>query len=218
MCRRYADLAIGKMNAKTNLSAIVFILAGAVAACAQLTGTPDAVPLTDRQRIFSTHGFSFLPPQQSGWLEKFEKHQITFQKVTDPATVSFYTQAIEGKFPETETPSTESELVAFVRSKKDDWGPDKGLFTNQSSSIAIEESEKSCVSYRVSAHDRATKHKGHHEFLVLHTVGRFCLHPQDRTAAVDIYYSVRHIPNFDATALFDEGEAFVKSLQFQTPK
>ena len=204
-------------NAKTIIAAI-FILAGAVAACAQPTGTPGAVPLTDRQRIFSTHGFSFLPPQQSGWLEKFEKHQITFLKETDSTTVSFYTQAIEAKFSEHEAPSTENELVAFVRSRKDDWGPDKNLFTNQSSLIGIEESEKSCVSYRVSAHDRATKHKGDHEFLVLHTVGRFCLHPQNRTAAVDIFYSVRHIPNFDASALFDEGESFLKSLQFETPK
>ena len=39
------------------------------------------------ERIFSTKGFSFLPPQQSGWLEKFGENEIMFQKVTDPAVV-----------------------------------------------------------------------------------------------------------------------------------
>jgi hypothetical protein len=202
------------MHAKTKASAAVFILVGALVTCAGQNAGRDLVPLKDRQRVLSTHGFSFLPPQQSGWLEKFGKNEITYFKETDPAIVSFYTQAIEGEYPA--APSTEAELLAFVRSKKDDWGRE-GRYSDTSSSIAIEESEKSCVSYWVSAHDRAPTNKGNHEFLVLHTAGRFCLHPQTRSAGVDIFYSVRHIPNFDATALFAEGESFVKSLQFQTP-
>lgn len=203
------------MNAKTNLTAAVFMLVGALVACAGQNGGGDLVPLKDRQRVFSTHGFSFLPPQQSGWLEKFANNEITYFKEADPAVVSFYTQAIEGEYPN--APSTEAELVAFVQSKKDDWGREQDRYSNTSSSIAIEDSETSCVSYRVSAHDHAATNKGNHEFLVLHTAGRFCLHPQTRSAGVDIFYSVRHIPNFDATALVAEGESFVKSLQFQTP-
>ena len=191
------------------------MLVGAIVTCAGQNAVRDLVPLKDRQRVFSNHGFSFLPPQQSGWLEKFGESEITYFKQTDPAVVSFYMQAIEGEYPA--APSTEAQLVAFVRSKKDDWGPEEGRYSNTSSSIVIEESEKSCVSYRVSAHDRAATNKGNHEFLVLHTAGRFCLQPQTRSAAVDIFYSVRHVPNFDATALFAEGESFLKSLQLQTP-
>ena len=149
-------------------------------------------------------------------MEKFGENEITFQKVTDPAAVSFFTQAIEGAFPA--PPSTEDELIAFVRSKKEDWGPEEGRYSDRSSSIKIDAHEKSCVSYYVSAHDHHAKNKGDHEFLVLLTVGRFCLHPQNRSAATDLLYSVRHIPNFDAGALIDEGESFVKSLQFHPPK
>jgi hypothetical protein len=48
-------------------------------------------------------------------------------------------------------------------------------------------------------------------------VGRFCTHPQNSDVAVDIFYSSRHIPGYDAKDLRAEGEEFLNSLAFYTP-
>jgi hypothetical protein len=149
-------------------------------------------------------------------LEKFGETEIIFQKVTDPTAVSFFAQAIETRFSAPQ--STEDELVAFVRSRKEDWGSEGERYSDRSSTIAIEAHEKSCVSYRVSAHDHHATNKGDHPFLILLTVGRFCLHPRNRSAATDVLYSVRHGPTFDARALINEGESFLRSLQFHPPQ
>jgi hypothetical protein len=43
-------------------------------------------------------------------------------------------------------------------------------------------------------------------------------HPQNPNAAVDIFYSTRQIPEYDANGLHAEGEAFIDSLAFETPR
>jgi len=182
---------------------------------ALLTRASDFVPFQKRERVFSSYGFSFLPPQATNWRERFGQNEITYLKQTDPKTVSFYAGAIDGNLRS--TLSSKEALIAFVRSKKDNWGND-GRYSNTSSSFQIEAQQQSCVRYRTSAHDRNAKNKGSHEFLFLQVVGRFCLHPQDRTVAVDIYYSTRHVPKFDPKDLFSEGEGFLQSLQFSAQR
>ena len=73
-----------------------------------------------RQRIFSTLGFSFVAPKGPSWSEQFGKNQITYLKKTDPAVVSFYSGALEGRLQS--KLMDKDALVAFVRSKKDQWG------------------------------------------------------------------------------------------------
>ncbi|MBZ0170521.1 hypothetical protein MELA_01255 [Candidatus Methylomirabilis lanthanidiphila] len=191
--------------------ALAIVLAGfAIRASAS-----DFVPRTSRERIFSTNGFSFLPPQGSTWLEKFGKSEITYLKKTDSRMVSFYVGALEGRLRS--TLESKEALVAFVRSKKEQWG-EPGRYSDTSSSFAIEDENDSCVRYRLSASDRNAPNKGSHEFLVMRVIGRFCQHPQDKSAAVDVFYSARYVPAFDAKELFAEGEQFLQSLQFsKTP-
>ncbi len=180
-----------------------------------LPAAAEPVPLKSHQRISSTNGFSFQPPQGDNWLEEFGKNQITYLKQTDPRKVSFYVGAVEGKLRA--RPSTKEDLVAFVRSKKDVWGNDD-RYSSTSASFKVEDKNESCIRYRLSAHDRDARNKSTHDFLIMHANGRFCLHPQDRAVAVDLYYSVRHAPTFDPKALMIEGEAFVQSLKFDKPK
>jgi len=173
------------------------------------------VPLKNRERVFSTHGFSFLPPQGANWLEQFGRNEITYLKQTDPRTVSFYAGAIEGRLRS--TLSNKEALIAFVRSKKDKWGDD-GRYSKVSSSFQIEDQQVSCVRYRLSASDRNAPNRGSNAFLSMRVDGRFCLHPQDKNVAVDLYYSARHVPQFDPKDLIDEGEKFLQSLQFSIPR
>lgn len=169
---------------------------------------------SDSRRVFSTLGFSFLPPHGPDWKEQFENQQITYFKETDPGKVSFYMGALEGKLRS--KLATKDDLVAFVRAKKDQWGTD-GRYSDTSTSFSIEEGNDSCVQYRMKANDRNAKNKGDNAFLVLQAIGRFCVHPKDRSSAVDIYYSLRYAPAFDPTALIPEGETFVQSLRIEDP-
>lgn len=172
-------------------------------------------PTETRQRVVSTLGFSFVPPQGPNWSEQFGKNQSTYLKKTDPAIVSFYAGALEGKLRSQLT--DKDALVAFVRSKKDQWGNDS-RYSNISTSFQIEEKNDSCVRYRMAAHDRDAKNKGSNPFLLMQAVGRFCVHPQDRANAVDMFYSIRHVPIFDPGKLSTEGETFVQSLAFEKPR
>lgn len=192
---------------KLSAVAVATVLAG-LAAAAEV---PAPSPLKSRERVSSSDGFSFLPPQGSDWLEQFGQNEITYLKRTDPTTVSFYAGTIEGKLRA--KLSTKDALVAFVRKKKEDWGTD-GRYSDTRSSFQVEDKNDSCVRYDMSAHDHGAKNKMGHEFMVLQAIGRFCLHPQDTAVAVDIYYSIRYVPQFDPKTFIAEGEEFLHGLQF----
>lgn len=168
-----------------------------------------------RERISSSNGVSFQPPQGYEWEEHFRENEIVYLRKTDFQKVSFYVGVLEGKL-RTKLLS-DTDLLAFVRSKKNQWGTD-GRYSNISTSFEVESDNETCVHYRMLAHDFGAKNRGSEAFLVMQTNGRFCLHPQDRTSAVDIYYSVRYLPTLDPRDLVSDGEIFVRSLQFHTPK
>jgi hypothetical protein len=197
------------MNAKTMVVALMAIVTGS---CVR-ADTSELVPRS-RARIYSTLGFSFLPPPGNNWTEEFGKNQIAYSKETDPRFVTFYAGALEINL---HAPLPDKEaLTAFVKAKKDEWGTD-GRFANVSSSFLAEPQQESCVRYRMAANDRVANNRGTHEFLLLQIVGRFCTHPQNSDVAVDIFYSARHIPGYDAKDLRAEGEEFLNSLAFYTP-
>jgi hypothetical protein len=195
---------------------IVITLVSLIAGISMASESTKPYPLQNKQRVFSTDGFSFLPPQGSKWLEEFDKNQITYFKQTDLNVVSFYAGTLQGRLRS--KLSTKKALLAFIRIKKDEWGKDARYF-DTSSSFQIEDKNESCVRYQLSAHDRGAKNKAGHDFLLMHANGRFCVHPQDSSAVVDIYYSLRHIPQFNPKDLIAEGEIFLQSLQFaSSPK
>jgi hypothetical protein len=186
-------------------------LMGVTAGCMRTDASEVAPQRHDR--INSTLGFSFLPPQGEGWTEEFGKSQIMYSKKTDPTIASCFAGALEIKL---QAPLPDKKaLAAFVRTKKDEWGTD-GRFTDVTSSFLAEAQHASCVRYGMTANDHRANNRGTHEFLLMHIVGRFCTHPQNPNVAVDIFYSVRHIPGYDARSLSAEGEAFLRSLAFNS--
>jgi hypothetical protein len=149
------------------------------------------------------------------WTEVFRNNKLEYSKKTDPGVVTFLAGAMDVKL---HTPFPDREaLAAFVRAKKDDWGTD-GRYSVVSTSFLPEAQQPSCVRYRMTVHDHGANNRGSHAFLSMHIAGRFCTHPQNPNAAVDIFYSTRHIPGYDATDLHTEGEAFIDSLAFEAPR
>jgi hypothetical protein len=191
---------------------VIVGLMGFTAGCGR-TDASGAAPQRNG-RIDSTLGFSLLPPRGEGWSEEIDKGRIMYSKKTDPAVVSFFAGALEIKLQDP-LPDKET-LAAFVRTKKDEWGTD-GRYTHVSSSFLAEAQHVSCVRYEMTANDHGANNRGTHEFLLMHVVGRFCTHPRNPRTGVDIFYSARHIPDYDARSLSAEGEAFLRSLAFNTP-
>jgi hypothetical protein len=187
-------------------------LMGLMLGCGR-TDAPEPA-LQRHERVYSTVGFSFLPPPGEGWTEEFGKSRIMYSKKTDPTVVSVFAGAEEIKLP---APLADTEaLLSFVRKKKDAWGID-GRYTPVSSSFLAESQHASCVRYQMTVNDHGANNRGTHEFLLLHAVGRFCTHPRNPVIAVDIFHSTRHIPGYDASSLSAEGDAFLDSLMFNTP-
>jgi hypothetical protein len=190
-------------------AALIFLLTTAMgcARSAEEAGRSEV----GADRIHSSNGFSFLPPQGSGWTEEFGESEILYLKQTDERTVSFYAGALEGRL--VSLVDTDAALLAFVRAKKDQWGVN-GRYFDTSSSFRIEEQQSSCVRYSLAASDRGAKNREGLSFLTMQVFGRFCVHPENRTTAVDVYYSVRRPPSLDVRPFLVEGETFLDSLQF----
>ena len=187
------------------------LLAAVAAGCAPQPPETLGQSALEASRIFSPTGFSFLPPQGSSWTEKFEEQQIIYLKDTDPKVVSFYTGALQG--PLRAAPPDEETLIALVRKKKNEPGP-AGRYFDETSTFHMNEQQESCVRYALSAKDRGASNLGDHDFLIMLSVGKFCVHPENRSQAVDIYYSLRYSPGFDPQKFVAEGEKFIGSLQF----
>ncbi|MFT3805444.1 hypothetical protein [Arenimonas sp.] len=190
--------------------ALLIVLA---AGCSLLSEASPPASVQGRDRVTGANGFSFQPPTGDDWTETLEEQQVTYFKKLDPGQASLFFGAIEGPL-KSEMP-TQDSLVSFVRSRKDNWGSE-GRYTDVVASIAVEPSQPSCVRYDMIAHDHAAKNKGDLAYLVMRTVGRFCLHPDDRSVGLDIFYSVRYIPTLDPATLIAEGDAFLASVKFES--
>lgn len=183
---------------------------GILVAAAGVAWAQQPLPVLRAQvRLHSPGGFSFLPPAGPGWTEKFDSQTIRFSKTTDPAKVTFYTQAVN-LYCTLPRPGMNA-LLAFLRNEKDQWGSD-GRFKPLWSSFVPDPELATCVRYQMSANDHEARNLGKHPFLILHINGRYCTHPQDPKAALDIAYSIRHVPGYDAGDLKAEGEAFLDTL------
>lgn len=187
---------------------IAFVAASCVCAATPGPALQGSAP------VYSTLGFSFRPPGGTDWTESFGRNQISYTKTTDPRLLTFYTGVLEVKLS---TPLPDAEaLLAFVRKEKDQWGSD-GRFTDISSRFFAEPAHGSCVRYRIQANDRAANNPAGRQLMFMQVSGRFCTHPHNPETAVDIFYSVRHVPGYDVETLNAEGDAFLEGLAFHRP-
>jgi hypothetical protein len=177
-------------------------------------GSASAQGVCPESRICSTLGFSFEPPNGSKWRTGFGTTVIQFYRTLDPFRATMHAGAVEGQTRGTY--GSADELVVFVRGMKSQWGSD-GRYRNIKELYTVEGEQSNCVRYRLYAEDTGANSRGAYPSLPLLSVGRFCLHPKVRTHAVDLYYSIRHAPDFGVVELEAEGEALLGSLQFTSP-
>lgn len=208
-------MMIGSDRTHVQRIACVLIMAACAAlgaACAEPTNTDPS--RARGARIHSSNGFSFMPPQGDRWTEEWSDNQILYVRDTEDRTTSFYVGALEGLTRVTWADS--SELLAFVREKKAQWG-DPDRYVNTTSAFDIEVQHPSCVRYALKADDLGARNAGNASHLVLQGIGRYCRHPDRPDAVVDLYYSIRHAPDTDVGRFIAEGEAFLDSLLFARP-
>jgi hypothetical protein len=186
----------------------------ALAALVILAATAcDADPPVPAGRVRSTYGYSLQPPSGDGWTEHFGKNETTWGKKTDASRVTFVAGTDEHR---TAAPlATDDALLAYARKMTAVAGDDgSGRYSGLTENHAIAPDQPTCVDYRIASLDHGAKNLGGHDALPMLTRGRFCVHPDDRTAAVNVYYSIRHVPGFEIGALEAEGEALLRSLEF----
>lgn len=189
------------------------LLALSAAALALPSGAVGSdAPLRERSRVTGKLGFSFLPPQHGQWLERDAKAGVAYYyKGGEVRQATFLLRAREGRVtPDLSAPGA---LLAFVQARPIAMA-DGARYANLSSSYEIDAQQPNCVRYRHSAHDTQAANRGSNGHLLQQDAGWFCLHPQDRRAAIDIAYSVRHAPDHDPTPLALEGERFLSNLKF----
>lgn len=184
---------------------LVFALLVALHLC----GCSRAAPLSTKP-IHSTLGFSFVPPPGVDWTETFGKSVIEYDKKTNPAVATFMAGALEIKL---DAPlRDQAALLDFVRSKKDQWGSDE-RFSAIDTSFVAEPGNTNCVRYQMNMHDNGANIRKDLPFLIMQIAGRFCTHPAHPASAVDIFYTMRHVPAFDDAVFKAEGNAFLYSLR-----
>ena len=175
-------------------------------------GCQESAPSQSREsRIQSTTGFSLAPPSNL-WKEEATNKAVLYHLKTDPSKATFFMGATEIRSPQA---LDHDSLMSFVSSKKKHWGDD-GRYTHTLEEFERENEQPLCVRYRLYARDTKAKNKANHSHMVLDSVGRICRHPEDSHALMNIYYSIRHAPDFNPTRLVSQGEIFISSLRTES--
>lgn len=177
-------------------------------ASAQLYARPVANP----PGIYKMDGYEFTAPPGSGWFElKREKHYVYFGKRLSSPTHSFIAVVLAAPMEDAfET------VEAFRDNVARQLGANHGDARSKITGISVETETSSgpyCVRYRTQTEDRgAANARGRP--LTAETFGLSCIHPSDKTLAIDLSYTERGLPTETGTLLRDEGEAFIRSLRF----
>ena len=177
-------------------------------ASAQLYARPVANPPV----AYKMDGYEFTAPPGSGWFElKREKHYVYFGKRLSSPTHSFIAVVLAAPIEE----SFET-VEAFRDHVARQLGANLGDVRSKITAVSVETDTSSasyCVRYRTQAEDRgAANARGRP--LTAETFGLSCIHPSDKTLAIDLSYTERGLPTETGTLLRDEGEAFIRSLRF----
>lgn len=200
-----------KAFASTLLAAV--LLAAAQVASAQLYAKPITTPDKPYQM---DDGFAILPPRGVGWFEmKRDRHYVYFGKRLSSPTHSFIAVALSAPVSETfETVQAFRNHVA--RQLADSTRDQRNLVIGTATEIDAG-AGPFCIRYVTKTEDRgAANAKG--RTLMVETAGVSCLHPDQKSIAIDVSYTERGLPAETGTLLRDEGEHFVRSLKFTPPR
>ena len=183
----------------------------AILAVSPVRGQGRPVPVTDHDTPVQLMGFRIKPPTGSDWFWGLRDAQnVFFGKRLDSKTHSFVAVAFSRA---TSTSPSPDEFLEFARKFK------AGAVDPSRNTIIEEEFVQSstpapeCVRYRFKLEDRGAPFaKG--VALLQEEFGFICLHPQSRKHFVDVRYSERGGPQPVSAQMREEGEAFLRGIEF----
>ncbi|MEE4241514.1 MAG: hypothetical protein V2I36_08605, partial [Desulfopila sp.] len=75
-----------------------------------------------------------------------------------------------------------------------------------------------CITYQHRYDDYDIHKKGRHPYIKVFNKGRVCAHPDLPEFGIDLHYMEQSFPEVEVTSYRSEGEQFLSSLNFYTPK
>lgn len=193
------------------MSAVLAVLVLAFEAAAQL----HAIPVTDPALVYQFEGYRVLPPPGKNWFEMQRNgQQALFGKKIDSPTHSFVATATSGLIEETfDTREKFQEYVTRQRTAD----LDSSRFRTIEFAATVDQSFAAwCIRYRLKRADRDAV-LARARALLVEDSGLSCLHPEKKTLLVDVGYSERGRSAELSADLRNEGEQFMRSLEFIRP-
>lgn len=171
-------------------------------------------PVTDLSAKETIASFSFLPPQELGWVKtQFAPNWINYLRKSEPDhTHSAWAKLI--KLPE-EVGDGE-RLLALMKAQRDaDNDPKRFKVLVQGDEIDTSRKEL-CVRYHWMAEDHnAQRQTTSIDYLVLDAYGLICRHPYDKSLLVDFHYSERYKPGDDVRNLPRNANLYLGNVKFE---
>ena len=172
-------------------------------------------PIVDTsKRLSSSHVFSFLPPQENGWIirsQKYDKLHLFKQGSKDDET--FVILAWSGQLPNFER---EEDFINAVKAKFDRIPKQKRIKIIKSDFLPGDNSDFCFLIYEImedhSAYKYTTDRK---DYMMLETFRRLCRHPTNKNIAISIEYSHRYYPGDNDPDFMSKAEMIFNNLEYK---
>ncbi len=191
---------------------VVLALSLLLVACKSQPRHPE---LTETGTRLVFEGFSFMPPNEKGWIViKKGDDWVALAKRGAAMDETYAIQAsLLMKLPEFKS---DQEFLRFSRQAFNN-NSDSGRFQIlQSSDRLVNGKRGKCVKFYTQSKDRdpltRSKRKGH---MILEIMGFSCLHPDDKSKGVLISHSKRYFPGQKTERITERSWELFRSLEFE---
>lgn len=155
-------------------------------------------------------GFGFLPPQTTGWYETRPEGILgyAYGKKVDGVDPKIHSIVFAVQYGAISTGlSKPEEILNFVKMQKENALQGIRFEVKKDQSRFVTFKGAKCLEFDSVARDKRANQD-------MTIAGMFCVHPEDHKRYVDISYSQRHDLARPPVDIREEGEQFVKSVNF----
>ncbi len=189
---------------------MAFLLSGCTA------GTSKYYMVSNNSPRISSLGFYISPPPGEDWYEKHAADSLLYFKKTAEINYALTTKATEVFFKD--GMDHRQELFRYIENRKNALDT-HGRHQNSSFNYSFEKIAAGlCISYQHRYDDYDEEKRGRHPYIKVFNKGLVCAHPDSPEFGIDMHYLEQSFPEADVTSYRSEGEQFLSSLNFYTPK
>ncbi|CAG0999470.1 hypothetical protein MTYP_02772 [Methylophilaceae bacterium] len=191
----------------------LLIMLGSMLGGCTSTGNIKEVPVTNLSERESLAGFSFLPPQEEGWVKVKSPFRVLFGKRSVAEVDHTYTASAMLVQLAEEPQSPEDFLQTLKKGREKD--TDSVRFKTLLHEEEIDKGTKQiCVKYHFTSEDHQAQKNSAAKYLVLDVYGSSCLHPNDKKMVVDFNYSERFDPAHKPQGVAEAATSFLSHITF----